>query len=130
MAQSRQGSVSAVLATFPMVQSPFHLLRHPNVWPTQHGMSLAEAQTVADGEISMLLWYTAMSQLESGSPQLAGKTMTGLLEASPDTPLRPLIRYYGLLINEELIDLEPPSEWIPVDGDTFMSDEPVEAEKK
>lgn len=127
MAQSRQASVTAVLASFPMVQSPFHLLKYPNVWPTQHGKSLAEAQSVADGEISMLLWYTAMSQLESGNPQVAGKTMMGLLEASPDTPLRPLIRYYGLLINEELIDLEPPSEWIPIDSDTFMPDEPADA---
>lgn len=128
--QSRQATISTVLATLPIVQSPFHLLGHPNVWPTQHGYLLSEAQQVSDNEISVLLWYTAMSQLEAGNPQLAGKTMTGLLEATPDTPLRPLIRFYLRLITDELIDLEPPSEWIPIDSETFTPDEPIDAEKK
>ncbi|TXT30038.1 MAG: Uncharacterized protein FD138_2351, partial [Planctomycetota bacterium] len=128
--QSRLTTISTVLATFPMVQSPFHLLGHPNVWPAQHGHMFAEAQLVSDTEMSALLWYTAMSQLESGNPQLAGKTMTGLLEANPDTPLRPLIRFYLLLITDELIDVEPPAEWIPIDSETFAPDEPIDVEKK
>ena len=130
LVQSRQASVSRVFASLPLVQSPLHLLGHPSVWPIQHENLLADAQSVVNNEISMLLWYTAMSQLEAGNPQLAGKTMAGLLETNSDTSLRPLIRMYWRLINDELLDLEPPSEWIPIDGDTFMPDEPTDAEKK
>lgn len=128
--QTRLKTVTTILATLPIVQSPFHLLGHPNVWPTHHGQMLVEAQRISDTENSALLWYTAMSQLEGGNPQLAGKTMTGLLEASPETPLRPLIRSYLLFITDELIDLEPPSEWIPIDSETFTPDEPIDAGKK
>ena len=127
---ARKSSVSAVMATFPMVQSPWHNLGHPNVWPTQHGLSFAEAQMLSENEISSLLWYSAMCQIEAGDPQLAGKTMSGLLEFNQDTPLRPLIRFYLFVITEELIDAEPPSDWIPIDGDTIAPDEPAEPEKK
>lgn len=127
---ARRSSVSAVLATFPMIQSPFHTLGHPSVWPIQHGLLFAEAQLLAGNEISSLLWYTAMCQLEAGDPQLASKTMTGLLEMNPDTPLRPLIRFYLFVINDELIDSEPPSDWIPIDGEMFAPDESVAAQKE
>ena len=127
---ARKSSVSAVLATFPMIQSPWHVLGHPNVWPTQHGLLFAEDQLLSGDEISTLLWNTAMCQLEAGDPQLAGKTMAGLLETNPDTPLRPLIRFYLFVINEELIDAEPPSDWIPIDGELFAPDDATESEKK
>ena len=126
----RKSSVSAVLATFPMVQSPWHAVGHPSVWPTQHGLLFAEAQLLSGSEISALMWYTAMCQIEAGDPQLAGKTMAGLLETNPDTPLRPLIRFYLFVINDELIDAEPPSDWIPIDGDNFMPDELADAKKE
>lgn len=127
---TRKSTVSAVLATFPMIQSPLHALGHPNVWPMQHGLLFAEAQLVSGNEISALLWYTAMCQLEAGDPQLAGKTMAGLLETNPDTPLRPLIRFYLFVINDELIDAEPPSDWIPIDGDLFAPDDPATVKKE
>ena len=128
-ARTQYSSVSAVLATLPMLQSPFHLMGYPNVWPTQHGLLFAEAQSRSANETTALLWYTAMCQLESGRPQLAGKTITGLLELNPDTSLRPLIRFYRFVIDDELIDIEPPSHWIPIDGDTFMPDESADADK-
>lgn len=126
----RNSALSAVLTTFPMVQSPWHVMGHPNVWPTQHELSFAEAQSVSGNEISLLLWYTAMCQIEAGDPQLAGKTLAGLLETNPDTPLRPLIRFYLFVINDELIDAEPPSDWIPIDGELFAPDDAAEPEKK
>ena len=39
------------------------------------------------------------------------------------TPLRPLISFYLFAINDELIDMEPPSEWIPIDGEMFVPDD-------
>lgn len=127
---TERASVSAVLATLPMVQSPFHSIGATNVWPTQHRFLFDNAQMVIASENSSLLWYRAMGQLEGGNPQLAAKTLAGLLEANPDWTLRPLIRFYLFAINDEQIDLEPPSEWIPIDADTFLPDEPDDAEKK
>ena len=127
---SQNSSLFSVLTTLPLVQSPYQNLGQPNVWPTQHGVSFAQAQIRSVNETAILLWYTAMCQLESGQPKLAGKTLSGLLENYPDTALRPLCRFYLFVITDELIDLEPPSEWIPIDGETFMSDETADTEKK
>ena len=129
-ALTRQPTLTTVLSTLPMIQSPFHMLGFPNVWPTQHRLLFTEAQSRLANESAVLLWYTAMCQLESGKPQLAGKTIAGLLELNPDTSLRPLIRFYRFVIDDELIDNEPPSQWIPIDGDTFMPDESADSEKK
>lgn len=123
-------SVSAVLATLPMIQSPFHSLEGLNVWPTQHDFLFNSAQLVIDSENSTLLWYRAMGQLEGGNPQLAAKTMAGLLETNPDSTFRPLVRFYLFAVNDEQIDLEPPSEWIPIDAEIFMPDEPDNTQKK
>ncbi len=127
---TQQSSVTGVLATLPIIQSPFHLLGHPNVWPTHHTLLLENAQLVSENEIASLQWYTAMCQIEAGNPLLAGKTLAGLLELNPETPFRPLIRFYLFTINDELIDREPPSDWIPIDGEMFIPDEPGITEKK
>ncbi|MFM9965682.1 MAG: tetratricopeptide repeat protein [Planctomycetaceae bacterium] len=116
-------SLFTIVTTMPLLQSPFQMLGQPLVWPTQHCLSVADAQFRVADEAATLLWYTAMSQLESGQPKLAGKTLSGLLEIYPETALRPLCRFYLFVITEELIDAEPPSEWIPIDGQTFMPDE-------
>ncbi len=129
-ALTQESSLTTVLSTLPMIQSPFHMLGFPNVWPTQHRLLFTETQSRLANESAVLLWYTAMCQLESGKPQLAGKTIAGLLELNPDTSLRPLIRFYRFVIDDELIDNEPPSQWIPIDGDTFMPDESADTETK
>ncbi len=127
---SQRSSLMSVLATLPLVQSPFQSLGQPNVWPTQHGATFTQAQFRMLSESATLLWSIAMCQLESGQPKLAAKTLSGLLESYPDTSLRPLCRFYLFVITDEVIDLEPPSEWIPIDGETFLPDEPADTEKK
>ncbi len=127
---SQHSSLFGVVTTLPLVQSPYQMLGQPNVWPTQHGLAFAQAQSRSANEAATLLWYTAMCQVESGQPKLAGKTLSGLLENYPDTALRPLCRFYLFVITAELIDAEPPSEWIPIDGDLFMPDETADTEKK
>lgn len=127
---SQHSSLFGVVTTLPLLQSPYQMLGQPNVWPTQHGLAFAQAQSRSANEAATLLWYTAMCQIELGQPKLAGKTLSGLLENYPDTSLRPLCRFYLFVITDELIDVEPPSEWIPIDGDTFMPDASDDAEKK
>ncbi len=127
---TQQSLMTGVLATLPTVQSRFHLLGHPNVWPTHHTLLLQNAQLVSEAEMASLHWYSAMCQIESGNPLLAGKTLAGLLETNPETLFRPLIRFYLFAINDELIDREPPSDWIPIDGEMFTPDDPAITGKK
>jgi tetratricopeptide (TPR) repeat protein len=127
---SQNSSLHSILTTLPLVQSPYQILGQPSVWPTQHEATFSQAQFRLMSESATLLWYTAMCQLESGQPKLAAKTISGLLEHYPDTSLRPLCRFYLFVITDELIDLEPPSEWIPIDSETFMPDETADTEKK
>ena len=122
----QRSAVTGVLVSMPMLQSPYHMLGHPNVWPSHHSMLLDNAQLVEANESSSLLWYTAMCQIEAGNPQVAGKTLAGLLELNPETPLRPLIRFYLFAITDELVDPEPPSQWIPIDSEMFVPDEPAD----
>ncbi len=118
----QQQVMSSLLTSLPLTQSPLQILGQPSVWPVQHTAVVGEALFRKNDEQTSLLWYIAMSQLESGKPQLASKTLHGILDENPETFLRPLIRFYLLLITDERIDAEPPSEWIPIEGDMFAPD--------
>lgn len=119
----QQSVVSNLTLSLPLIQSPLHIAGYSNVWPVQHVASVSDALYRWRDEQSQLLWNTAMMQLESGKPHIATKTLKGLLEANPDTNLRPLLRFYLFVLTEELIDPEPPSQWIPIEGDMFAPDE-------
>jgi tetratricopeptide (TPR) repeat protein len=119
---NEQRSLTRLLWTLPMVQSPYQLTGQPSVWPVQHMALVSEVETAWTNELALRLWYTAMCQLETGRPHLAAKTLSGILEVAPETFLRPLIRFYLFVMTDELIDLEPPSEWIPIDGELFAPD--------
>ncbi len=119
---NEQRSLTSLLWTLPMVQSPYQLTGQPSVWPVQHTASVSAVELDWTNELAMRLWYTAMCQLETGRLHLAAKTLSGILEVAPETFLRPLIRFYLFVMTDELIDLEPPSEWIPIDGELFAPD--------
>jgi tetratricopeptide (TPR) repeat protein len=126
---TRHTTLTQVLTTMPLAQSPYAFFGLPNIWPTHHMLTVADAQQRLISDISTLLWYQAMSQLESAKPQLAAKTFQGLLATYPETPFRPLVRFYLQAMTGELIDPEPPSEWIPIDGDMFAPDEMATRER-
>ena len=52
-------------------------------------------------------------------PDAAATALRSALDRAPETPLRPLLRLYLFCVSGELVDLEPPSEWIPITSDTF-----------
>ncbi len=122
----QQVAMNGLVISLPLVQSPLHLRGYANIWPVQHSFSAVEALYRRNDEQTQLLWNIAMMQLESGKPRLAAKTLSGILEATPDTFRRPLIRFYLFVLTQELIDVEPPSDWIPIDKDMFAPEvEPV-----
>ena len=62
----------------------------------------------------------------------AEKFLREILDQTPETPLRPLVRYYLIQISGEDVELLPPSERIPIDAETFYQEEkePVKEETK
>lgn len=129
MESAQQQTMISLLSTSPLCQSPFHLSGQPSVWPVQHFANVADAEFRWQEEASTMVWYTAMANLESGRTRLAAKMLEGLLEANPETVLRPVIRFYLFLLSEKLVDVEPPSEWIPITSDLFVPDDEQEPSK-
>lgn len=123
----QQSVTTRLMFSLPLLQSPLYMSNMQSVWPVQHAVAVADSEFRWREEESLLLWYRAMSQLESGSCRLAGKTIAGMLEQNPETSFRPLARFYLYLITDELIDAEPPSDWIPIDGEMFAPDSEAEA---
>ncbi len=118
----QQSVMNSLMISLPLVQSPLHVAGSSNVWPVHHTATLADSLYRWRDEQTQLLWYTAMMQLESGKSRLAAKTLNGILETNPDTMLRPLVRFYLFVLTQELIDLEPPSQWIPIEPEMFAPD--------
>ncbi len=119
---SLETGLNGLLATLPLIQSPLALMGS-EPWPLIHLNVVADRVTRGAEEDAMLLFYSAMGQLEAGQTRVAGKTLAGLLESNPETQLRPLIRFYVFLITDKLLDAEPPSEWIPIEKEMFAPDE-------
>ena len=118
----QQSAMNNLVLSLPLVQSPLHLAGQPSVWPVHHTASAADALYRWNDEQAQLQWNVAMMQLESGKSRLAAKTLSGILDETPDTFRRPLIRFYLFLLTGEMIDAEPPSEWIPIDKEMFAPD--------
>lgn len=57
--------------------------------------------------------------MERGDANAAIGALRGALQQIPDTPLRPLLRLYLFCLTDDLIDLEPPANWIPRPADLF-----------
>jgi tetratricopeptide (TPR) repeat protein len=63
--------------------------------------------------------HTGLCEMERGNTSAAAQAFREALEAVPDTPLRPLLRLYLYCLTDELIDVEPPGDWIPHPADLF-----------
>lgn len=62
---------------------------------------------------------TAFCEMERGNTPAAVAAIRAALQSAPDTPLRPLLRLYLYCLTDELIDPEPPADWIPQPKDLF-----------
>jgi hypothetical protein len=70
-------------------------------------------------ERDQTLFDIARLQWEQGDIPATTKTLQTLLEANPETKLRPLVAWMLTLLTQEPWDPEPPSEQIPVTPDLF-----------
>lgn len=99
------------------------LIVRPILWPTYQTQQIVGAFDNFPHQAAELKFQIALSHLESGRSQEAAETMSGILEESPETRLRPLIRFYLLRITGDLVDSEPPSNRIPITGNDMFAKE-------
>ncbi len=91
-------------------------------WPLNQIISSAEALYTASESASSHRFNAALSHLEAGNNKDAENILRQILNHTPETPLRPLIRFYLFQLTGDAIDMLPPSERIPINPGMFHSD--------
>lgn len=108
----RTRTITRALQSLPLVGSA-------GTWPLQHASAVANALERAPYQRAEMLVNAALCHLEAGQPQTAEAIFRQAIRIAPDTPFRPLVRFYLAHISGEHIDVVPPSQWIPVTPDIF-----------
>lgn len=115
--------LSALLITTPMgTASPIFL--SDSRYPVSHLIAVRESTLRQQESVANLEWQRAVCELERGNLEGARAALRRALDQSPSTLLRPLLRLYWFCLTDELLDAEPPHDWIPIDRETF-GDEPA-----
>ncbi len=110
----KQQSIQSLLETLPFTPQPPVLQgRGFDLWPMQQTGVVLAAVNHAPFQQARLLLDVALCHLETGRTEQAAEALHEALETCPDTPLRPLIRFYLYPITGELIDVIP-NDQIPV----------------
>lgn len=116
-----QDQVYQLINHFPLVSfQPTQVSANP--WPLNQIVSSAEALYQTSESSSSHRFNAALSCLEAGQNKEAEKYLREILDQTPETPLRPLVRYYLILVSGEEVELLPPSERIPIDAETFYQE--------
>ncbi len=128
---SEQSRMSGILSTLPLIQpAAMFVGEGRNIWPVQQTFAIADSAHRVDQSLASLRLSIALCSLETGHIKEATKQLQHILKESPETQLRPVVRFYLYQVTEDLIDLEPPSDWIPITADVFQPETKPEPEPK
>ncbi|HET6425665.1 MAG TPA: hypothetical protein VFG20_18390 [Planctomycetaceae bacterium] len=64
-------------------------------------------------------FYAGCCEMERGNTSAATAAFRSAVQQIPDASIRPLLRLYLFCLTDELIDVEPPADWIPQPSDLF-----------
>lgn len=121
---SQDARLTGLLATLPFVRSPLVPIgQMRDFWPIPQTLAMTDVLYRLPSHTSVLMWHIAIAHLEAGRVGAATVVFKKLLDTDPETPLRPLIRFYLYQMTDEWIDVVPPSDQIPVTPDLFAPDE-------
>lgn len=114
--------IAGVLQTLPLVQPPTQSL-----WPAQHAVSVINYLYGLSQQSAPLKMNLARCEIEVGQPEQAIALFREIIEEQPETPLRPVIRFYLYQLTGEMI----PEQAEAPQGQTEPepSEEPLEAPK-
>ncbi len=110
--------VQSLLETTPLTQSSPVFLGDFQ-YPVAHLAAAQQSLLRMPYEGVEACLHAGCCEMERGNHQAAVRAIRTALQHAPDTPLRPLLRLYLYCLTDELIDYEPPSDWIPQPADLF-----------
>jgi tetratricopeptide (TPR) repeat protein len=91
-------------------------------YPISH-LGLAGEATVRRPQEQLLGEFNqAVCELERAHTTEATAALRRALDSAPTSPLRPLLRTYWYCLTGEALDLEPPTDWIPISADMFAAE--------
>jgi len=123
--QQEEKRLGTMLDMLPFVApNPGLFVQSANLsWPLLQTMTSENSLIQTPNISARRLFESALCHLERGDNQAADTQLRELLEINPETVLRPLVVSYIHLITDEIIDPEPPSQWIPITLDMFAVEE-------
>lgn len=110
-------NMDSLLLSLPLVKTPEH---YPLEQMDAAGVSLG----VLPFQVSEILFNVAVCHLETGEVKDATEALHQLLDLDPESPFRPLASFYLMQLADEVIDLQPPSNRIPITPDIFTPETP------
>ncbi|MCH9724546.1 MAG: hypothetical protein K0U86_06540 [Planctomycetes bacterium] len=93
-----EARIAGVLQTLPFIQPP-----ESSFWPTQHTVSVINYLYALSQQQTPLKLNLARCEIEVGQPEQATVLFREIIEEEPDTPYRPMIRFYLYQLTGELI---------------------------
>lgn len=121
IAGQEQRFVTSALASGPLTATPSSLLPADR-YPWMHLIALEESAVRRPNELGPLHYSLALCRLEQGDLPAAKEALHQALEKAPANAYRPLMLLYWYCLTDELLDIEPPDEWIPISKDTFAEE--------
>ncbi|QDV20197.1 hypothetical protein Pan153_48690 [Gimesia panareensis] len=100
--EQEEARIAGVLQTLPLVQPPMN-----SFWPTQHAVSVINYQYGLAQQQTPLKLNMARCEIEAGQPEQATALLQDIIDEAPDTPYRPMIRFYLYQLTGKLIPEQP-----------------------
>ncbi|QGQ25052.1 tetratricopeptide repeat protein [Gimesia benthica] len=100
--EHEEARIAGVLQTLPLVQPPTN-----SFWPTQHAVSVINYQYGLAQQQTPLKLNMARCEIEAGQPEQARALFQEIIDDAPDTPYRPMIRFYLYQLTGTLIPEQP-----------------------
>jgi tetratricopeptide (TPR) repeat protein len=91
-------------------------------YPMAHVASVMQRFDTVFNQNAFNRFELALIQIEDGDVAAAAKTLKQLIALDPNTPRRPLIRFYLFCLTDEMLDMKPPAreapeEFAPLDNE-------------
>ena len=121
VSDSEHRRVSTVLQSGPFSASSPMILPKDN-YPWLHVVAVEDVELRRPFELGMHLFHLALCRLEQGDLPAAQEALRQGLDRVPNSALRPLFVRYWQCLTDERLEVEPPSDWIPITKDLFAEE--------
>lgn len=122
ISEMQKAATEAMMSTLPFSMPVPQFVGESNIWPANQTLIASRVMLTTAGEIAVLQWTLAMSQIEAGKCAEATATMNDLLEAFPESNFRPMVTMWLSAMTGEEFSAEPPK---PTPSTLFHDDSDI-----